>query len=175
MKLLRYYLESFSLEENENGRNFLALVKDLLASPSVSVLAEYRHHMSVNRLQHVTSVAYLSYRICLDRGLSPQRVREVCAAALLHDLFYFDDLRGEKPSHAWRTHPAIAWDNARQHFDFTSLGEDIICRHMWPLTLGLPRTREGRIVMWADKYCAWREFLFSLLHRTYIIRKDVKP
>jgi uncharacterized protein len=174
MRLSLYYLQSLSLEKHEEGRRFLSLVGDLLTAPEVRVLEEYRHHMSVNRLQHVISVAYLAYRICLEKGLSHGQIREVCAAALLHDLFYFDDLRGEKPPRAWRSHPAIAWNNARQHFDFTLLGEDIICRHMWPLTRRLPRTREGRIVMWADKYCAWREFLSSL-RPPYIKRKDVQP
>ena len=171
MKSLRQiYEESFALEETADGREFLALVKPILTHPAVSVLEEYRHHMSVNRLQHVVSVAYIAYHICRKQCL---RVEETCLAALLHDLFYFDHTRGDRPAHPWRRHPAIAWDNARQLHPFTEVGEDIISRHMWPLTLRLPRTQEGRIVSWADKYCAWQEFLLSCKQMLYI-RKDAQ-
>ncbi len=170
MKSIReIYEESFALEESADGREFLTLVKPLLFHPAVSVLAEYRHHMSVHRLQHVTSVAYIAYHICKKQGLS---VEETCFAALLHDLFYFDEERGVRPAHPWRRHPAIAWDNARRLYAFTEIGEDIISRHMWPLTLHLPRTREGRIVSWADKYCAWREFWRSCRQRFYTTAND---
>ncbi|MBQ8175075.1 MAG: HD domain-containing protein [Clostridia bacterium] len=166
------YRESFYLENTEDGRAFLAIVRPLLHHPAVHILSTYRHHMSTDRLQHVTSVAYLAYHICREQGLA---VEEVCHAALLHDLFYFDSERGDAPRFPWVRHPVIAWENARELYPFTEVGRDIICHHMWPLTLHLPRTREGRIVSWADKYCAMREFFRGFQKPSYIRRKDTRP
>ena len=36
---------------------------------------------------------------------------------------------------------------------------DIIVKHMWPLTVTLPKYRESYIVTLADKYCATSEML----------------
>ena len=166
------YKESFSPEKTEDGRAFLSLVHPLLFHPAVSILSTYRHHMSTHRLQHVLSVAYLTYHICREKGLATE---EACHAALLHDLFYFDRMRGDAPRLPWMRHPAIAWDNARALYPFTEVGEDIIRCHMWPLTRRLPRTKEGQIVSWADKYCAMREFFRSFRAPFYIRRKDTRP
>lgn len=166
------YKESFMPESTADGREFLALIRPLLRHPAVNVLSTYRHHMTIDRLQHVISVAYLAYHICLDKGLD---AKEAAVAALLHDLFYFDSERGDAPRHPWLRHPAIAWENASPLYPFTELGRDVICRHMWPLTRRLPETREGRIVCWADKYCAMREFFHSFRRPSYIRRKDTRP
>lgn len=170
--LCAIYRESFFLDRTEDGRAFLTLVRPLLRHPAVDILSTYRHHIGTHRLQHVISVAYLSYHLCRERGLS---VEEACHAALLHDLFYFDRTRGNAPRRPWLHHPAIAWENARTLYPFTELGEDIICRHMWPLTRSLPRTKEGRIVSFADKYCAMREFFQNFKKLSYIRRKDTRP
>lgn len=170
--LCEIYRESFFLERTADGQAFLSLVRPLLRHPAVHILSTYRHHIGTHRLQHAISVAYLSYHICRDRGLS---VEEACRAALLHDLFYFDRTRGDAPRLPWLRHPAIAWENARGLYPFTALGEDIICRHMWPLTRSLPRTKEGRIVSFADKYCAMREFFHAFRPTSYIRRKDTRP
>ena len=166
------YRESFYLEKTEDGRAFLSLVRPLLLHPAVHILETYRHHMGTHRLQHVISVAYLSYHICREEGLDTE---EVCYAALLHDLFYFDSERGVAPPLPWIRHPVIAGKNAQELYPFTEIGQDIICHHMWPLTLRLPKTREGRIVSWADKYCAIREFFGTLRKPFYIRRKDTEP
>ncbi len=171
--LFELFCESFDLEASEDGRAFLSLVRPLLSLPDVEALHGFCHHMSVSRLQHVRAVAYISYHICREKGL---RVTETCYAALLHDLFFFDHKKGERIPHAWRRHPAIAWENAKRLCAFSEVGEDIICRHMWPLTRGVPKTKEGKIVSWVDKYCAMQEFFLSCKQKMfYIRRKDTQP
>ena len=58
------------------------------------------------------------------------------------------------------THPAVAYENARKYFKLNHTERDIILNHMWPVTLlHFPRTREGWIIVIADKYCGLLETL----------------
>ncbi len=155
-QLSRYYRESLSLLSTKRGQEFLSLLYPYLRHPAVLRLSEYRHHMATDRLQHAVSVAYLTF--CLYPAEGSDECREICTAALLHDLFYFDRSHGGIPHFAWFRHPRVARDNARAVLPLSSLGEDIILRHMFPLTGRIPRTRAGRLVSLLDKYCAVREF-----------------
>lgn len=158
-QLSRYYRESLSLLSTENGQTFLSLLYPYLRHPSVLRLSEYSHHMATDRLQHAVSVAYMTFCLYPAEG---DELREICAAALLHDLFYFDRDHGGVPHFAWFRHPRLARDNAQAFLPLTPLGEDIILRHMFPLTGRRPRTPAGRLVSLLDKYCAVREFFLSV-------------
>lgn len=83
---------------------------------------------------------------------------------MLHDLFYYDwreNDRSHRP-HGY-LHPGFALRNARELCGpLDKKTEDIIMRHMWPLTPLPPRYKESLIVSLADKYCATKELLISL-------------
>ena len=53
--------------------------------------------------------------------------------------------------------PSKALANARARFHLTEKEEDIILRHMWPLTVTPPRFRESYVVVMFDKYCSLME------------------
>ena len=97
-----------------------------------------------------------------------------CArAGLLHDLFLYDwhqhaMLTGEH-FHGF-THPKTALLNAQEHFELSPLEADIILKHMWPLTIIPPKSVEGFIVSFADKYCSIAEVFLRLSQR---IRRGV--
>ena len=169
-RLFPRYRESFYLEESPKGKEFLALTEELLASPAVKRLEEIVHHYSVSRLQHAKSVAYISYLRCLEKGLCAE---ETAKAALLHDLFYRHRKEDGKEKGLLFRHPAIALKNAKNLLTLSPIGEDIILRHMWPFG-ALPRTREGRLVSYIDKYCAIHEFLASRFPKTYRKRMQRK-
>ena len=56
-------------------------------------------------------------------------------------------------------HPKIAVANARKYFSLNDIEEDIIRKHMWPLTLVPPKYKESYIVSFADKYLSSKEFI----------------
>ena len=174
-KLFRNYLNSFRLAEESEAEEFRSLTDDLLARPEVQQLEEIVHHHSVSRLQHAKSVAYLTYLHCKKKGLLAE---EATRAALLHDLFYSHRRQKEgREKHMLRRHPAIALKNAKRLIPLSQVQEDIIARHMWPF-VKFPRTREGRIVTYMDKYCALHEFLrhcFPPLYSKRPKRKELAP
>ncbi|MCD8018619.1 MAG: hypothetical protein LUF92_03280 [Clostridiales bacterium] len=68
--------------------------------------------------------------------------------------------------HGYR-HPMIAADNAKQDYGINDIEENIIKRHMFPLTPIPPKYKEARIVCIADKYCAVLEYLPAKLTRNH--------
>ena len=47
--------------------------------------------------------------------------------------------------------------------------KDVIVKHMWPLTVKLPKYKESYIVTFVDKYCATVEF-FKYLNKKYKLK-----
>ncbi len=135
-------------------------VRDILEHEEFRKLKDYFHHNS-SIYHHVHDVAYLSYRISKFLRLD---YRSAARGALLHDFFLYDwrnhdvpDLPREK-FHGLE-HPKIAVANAKKYFSLNDIEEDIIRKHMWPLTLVPPKYKESYIVSFADKYLSSREFI----------------
>ena len=94
---------------------------------------------------------------------------------LLHDYFLYDwhfkDLKNPHKLHGFY-HPSRALHNAQKEYTLTKRQEDIIKKHMWPLTVVPPMCREAWIVTAADKYCSFMETVH--LHKGKIkIRKGI--
>lgn len=141
-------------------KEYYETVADILQHEEFVKLKDYFHHNS-SIYHHVHDVAYLSYRISKYLKLD---YRSTARGALLHDFFLYDwrhhdvpDLPREK-FHGL-AHPAIAAANARKHFSINDIEEDIIRKHMWPLTLVPPKYKESYIVSFADKYLSSKEFI----------------
>ena len=159
-RLNEVYSSTFSLDKIRNA-DFFDCVGDIYYTPEVQSLVQYPQHDTMNRLQHITSVSYLTFRICRHFGLD---YRKAARAAMMHDLFYYDWHENDwshRP-HGYR-HPGFAAANAKllcgDSLDKKS--EMMIRRHMWPLTPLPPTSREGFILSLADKYCASNELKIS--------------
>ncbi|MRR15417.1 MAG: hypothetical protein EG826_03050 [Deltaproteobacteria bacterium] len=141
-------------------KEYYEIVQDILQHEEFLKLKDFFHHNS-SIYAHVNDVAYFSYRISKYFKLD---YRSTARGALLHDFFLYDwrnhdvpDLPREK-FHGL-AHPAIAVANAKKYFSVNEIEEDIIKRHMWPLTLVPPKYKESYIVSFADKYLSSREFI----------------
>ncbi len=160
--IYKYYCKAYKLTE-ENSEGFFETVKDVYFTDEVQSLRQYEQHLDIDRLQHITSVAFLTYIICKKFSLN---YNEAAIAATMHDLFYYDWRDGETGRwhklHGYK-HPKYAALNAKELYPkLTSLEKDSISKHMWPLTIIPPKTKEGFIISLADKYCATREVMYSL-------------
>lgn len=83
--------------------------------------------------------------------------------ALLHDYFLYDWHEKEEwhRLHGFR-HPYFALRNASRDFKLSRIEENVILRHMFPLTPIPPSCREAWIVCMADKYCSARETMYTV-------------
>lgn len=134
---------------------FWKIAAPVLALTDVARLSRYPHHRGKTRLDHVKEVAYLSF--LLGRRLSLD-CNAITRGALLHDLFFYDWLREGPRLHGFRHH-TIALDNAKKITNLSQKEEDIIKKHMWPLTVVPPRYPESLLVSLVDTFCSTRDYL----------------
>ena len=145
---------------------FLEIINDILANKSIQNLKLYKHHYAYTRLEHCLSVSYYTYVICNFLHLD---YKSAARAALLHDLFFYDcEDKISRPKNHIKNHPKMALENANKLFNLNKKEQDIILKHMWPLTFSPPKYLESFIVTIVDKYCAFKEW--SMYCAFYILK-----
>ncbi|MBR3815467.1 MAG: HD domain-containing protein [Clostridia bacterium] len=165
-QLYEDYIKTYIGLNQNNSDGFFDVVGDIYYSEEVQSLAQYEQHLEIDRLQHITGVAFIAYKLSKKLGLD---YKAAARAATMHDLVYYDWRNGETggwhKNHGYK-HPKYACYNAKELCgNISDIEYDAILRHMWPLTLVPPKYKESFIVTFSDKYCAAREVLYSVSHR----------
>lgn len=145
---------------------FFNIIKPIILNEKVQEMKNYRQHCDTSCFTHCLHVAYYSYVICKKLGLD---YVSVSRAAMLHDLFLYDWRLGYRDEefygfHAF-AHPKIALRNSLELFDLNNKEQDIIIKHMWPITITFPKYTESYIVTFMDKFSALRESYFFFQSR----------
>lgn len=136
---------------------FMETIHDILSHPAILSMKDYTAHGETNCLEHSLYVAFTSYRLAVKLGVDPHLLTR---GAMLHDLYLYDwHIKGERTGLHGFTHPKEALKNAKTFFELTEIEEQIILRHMWPLTWPPPTKKEALIVSLCDKYCTTLETL----------------
>ena len=141
---------------------FYSIIDEIISNDEFNKTKNIRHH-GITRYNHSLRVAYHTFKITKKLKLNYQ---EATKAALLHD-FFTDETETLHPLKALRKHPEYALENAKKHFNLTELQEDIIVKHMYPITKKMPKYKESWIVDIVDDIC-------SLYERTYSINNELK-
>lgn len=149
---MKQYIKDLIIHETE----FLSIIDELITNETVQQMKNYRQHYETSCFEHCYVAAYYCYLICKKFNLD---YKSATRAAMLHDLFLYD-WRVRQPDrkgfHAF-THGKIACENACKIFDLNEKEQDIIKKHMWPVTIQIPKSFEGLILTFVDKYCAISE------------------
>lgn len=135
---------------------FDSIIKDLVENETVQKMNNYRQHYDTSCFEHCKNVAYYSYLICKKYNLD---YVSAARAGMLHDLFLYDwriKENDRKGLHGFR-HPRIALNNASNLFELNDKEQDIILKHMWPITVVFPKYKESYVITLVDKYCAIQE------------------
>mgnify|MGYP001852046506 CR=1 FL=1 len=155
----------YSIGENKkkkkkaiNDKEYMQIVKDIINNETVAEMKKYRQHYDINTFEHCLNVSYISYRICKKLKWD---YKSMARGAMLHDLFLYDWRNSKKELnldgyHAF-VHPKIALENASKLYDLNDKEKDIIVKHMWPVTLSLPKYKESFVITLVDKYSALQE------------------
>lgn len=140
-------------------------VSDLLQDEAVQSMEKYIQHGDVNCLEHCISVSYKSYLLCKRLGLD---YRSAARGGLLHDFFLYDwHITKPKSGLHGFTHPYTALENANERFRLNKIEKDIIEKHMWPLTVSLPKYKESFIIVLIDKQCSLMETIMYRLNKKH--------
>lgn len=136
---------------------------------------QYIQHGTVSVLRHCIAVAICSCKIADALHLQVDRM-SLIRGALLHDYFLYDwhDLDNGHSPHGF-THPFTALKNAKRDYNLSTIEENIIVRHMFPLVPIPPKCTEAWIVCLADKICASQETAqgFSMKFFTFLNKNSL--
>ena len=103
------------------------------------------------------------YRKQYEQRRKFYRLLKENASDILHSDYFLYDWHDKNRENYQKLHgfyhPGIALKNARKEYHLTRREEDIIKKHMWPLTVVPPLCREAWVVTAADKYCSLLETL----------------
>lgn len=145
--------------------------EDILKSANFMSSAQNIQHGTMSVQRHSIQVAKYSLVIAKKLGIKCNK-RTLIRGALLHDYFLYD---WHDPEHKGLTnlhglyHPGIALQNAKREYKLSKQEQDVIKKHMWPLTVVPPTCREAWIVSMADKYCSLMETFH--VHKGYSVKR----
>lgn len=145
---------------DKNRDYFIQSIQELHVSDRLIEMNQYIQHGNTSTFLHCLTVAYYSYLLSLRLPFGLDK-RSIIRGAMLHD-FYLYDWHLPDESHRFHGfhHPERALNNAKEYYDLTILEEDIITKHMWPLTITkLPSYKESILVCLVDKFCSLAETL----------------
>ena len=147
------------------NNEFENIINDLIANDTVQKMKNYRQHFDISCYEHCYMAAYYCFLICKKLNLD---YKSAARAAMLHDLFLYDwrNKDSHKRFHAFH-HGKTACKNACELFELSKKEQDIIIKHMWPVTLAFPNSIEGFILTFVDKYCAIKESMQALKLHIY--------
>jgi uncharacterized protein len=121
-------------------------------------LKDFNQHGSTSVHTHVVNVAWWAETMA-DHLPFEFNHEDLIQSALLHDYFLYDwHEEHESRPHGF-THPFIAANNAKEHYEINENVQKAIKTHMWPLTIMPPLSREGWLVTIADKIATYEETL----------------
>jgi len=152
------------LQKIYSNDEFIQMIDDLLNNDTVKQMKNFRQHYETSCFDHCLIASYYCYLYGKKFNLDYVS----CArAAMLHDLFLYDWRKrenGRKGLHAF-THGRTAYEQASTFLKLNDKEKDIILKHMWPVTIALPKYKESYLLTLVDKYCALNESYQEIYNR----------
>ena len=153
---------------------FEYIIKPIMNHNEFLKLKNIGHH-GITRYEHSIRVAKYSFLISKKFGL--KNVRDITRAALLHDFYINNDLKGIYGFKKWKKHPSAALNNSLNYYNLNDMQKDIIVNHMFPVTKTLPKYKESYLVSSVDKVVGLYEMLrykIPFIFKKITIRKNLK-
>lgn len=139
-----------------NKEEFESLIKDIITNKDFNKLNKELHH-GITRYDHSMRVARHTYII--GKILNMKNTNETTRAALLHDFYIDNDLKGQSGAKKLGTHPEKALTNSLKYYKLNDIQQDIIKSHMFPCNLTIPKYKESWLVSAVDKTVGLYEML----------------
>ena len=158
-----------------NETEYITAVRTVAGSKNLALEDGFTQHGNTTCLMHSLAVAYYSHKLTKKLWKNKFSQKELIRGAVLHDYFLYDwhikPFHEENGLHGF-SHPLTAWQNAKKDYFLTPREEDIIRKHMFPLTLTkIPRYRESWIVTLVDKWLSLYEVFARSTYRVDEIKE----
>lgn len=142
----------------DNDKEFQEIIYPLITNETVLQMKDFRQHYETSCFEHCYMASYYCFLICKKYNLD---YKSITRAAMLHDLFLYDWRHSHKNLNGWHAfeHPKIALENAKTITSLNAKEEDIILKHMWPVTFfKFPKYKESFVITITDKLSAMKSF-----------------
>ena len=152
-------------------KKYIMIISDLINQEKVQEMKLYRQHHHINCFEHCLFVSYNTYLMCKKYNLD---YISAARAGMLHDLFLYDWRKREngiKGLHAF-THGKTAYKQASTFLVLNDKEKYMIIKHMWPVTLAMPKYKETFIITLVDKYFAVAEAFIKIKNHNDILKKE---
>lgn len=163
--MIRKQIQRSRKKHEYDRREFESNIQDVIESKVVQAMKQFNHHSHTSCFKHSLHVAYFNYKLCKKLGLD---ARAGARAGMLHDLFLYDwherKVRLDNTLHGF-SHPYTALYNAKKNFKLSNMEEDIIEKHMFPLTPRFPKYKETMVIILTDKFCSVCEVMDRYIRR----------
>ena len=149
----------------------MSIINEILNKEKVQQMKKYRQHYNINCFYHCLFVSYNTYLICKKHNLD---YISAARAGMVHDLFLYDwrkRERGRKGLHAY-THGKTAFKEASEILNLNDKEKDMIIKHMWPVTLAVPKYKETFVITLVDKYFAVAEAFIKIRNHNEILMRE---
>lgn len=153
----------------KSNDEFYSLVQDIVDNEKFNKLSTELHH-GLSRYDHSMRVAKWTYKI--GKKCNIKKLNETTRAALLHDFYTNEELKGNSGLKNLKVHPNQALENSMKYFELDQVQQDIIKSHMFPCTLTVPKYKESWLVSGVDKLVGTYEMIrykFSLYLGIYLL------
>lgn len=140
-------------------KEFYGIIREIVRSEEFRNMKTYKHHVKGSVYDHSVKTAYFCYKHYKRFGTNIE-LAEFVRGALLHD-YYLYDWHDKSPEHRFHglTHPRCALNNALLKYpDLSETEQDMILRHMFPLTPIPPMTKAGWLLCFYDKAAAVSDY-----------------
>jgi uncharacterized protein len=149
---------------------FLQENDDIINSDVFQQLHGFHQHLYTSRYDHSLNVAFLVF---LKTRHTPE-YKEAMLGALCHDLFIYNHY--ETSPSSWQhlfDHPVAALETTQNHFEVTTLSENMILSHMWPLSSHKPQSKHAWWLVTMDKVASLIEIYSQVKFRASQLRPIV--
>ena len=137
------------------------IYKAFLNDEKILKMKEITMHRGSNCYIHSFKVA----QIAIHRALRHHKgnLHTILVGSILHDYYLYDWRQDRsKMKHHLGNHPYVAAENAERDFGIHEPIKEVIQSHMWPVNFTeFPKTKEARIISWADKHIYIKEIVCS--------------
>ena len=133
----------------EEVPEFLNIAKELLGDARVWDMQKYIQHGSISCLEHSFVVSYYSFTLVRKLRMSCDE-RSLVRGALLHDIFYMTGMRQRIGTDCMAFATLFCESQCIARFSISEREQEIIRKHMWPLTVIPPMCREAWVVNAVD-------------------------
>lgn len=155
--------ERIPLKEVQSiSSEYVSIIKPIISNPEFIKRKTYHHHENRSVYGHSLLVSIRSYKLAKLLDLD---YKSAAIGGLLHDLYYNDWQLNRKKGKLSNSHGFVhaneAVENAKSLFPnlIDKKVENIIKRHMFPLTFTPPLYLESWIICIVDKYCSMEIFM----------------